>query len=97
MMQKGRRNIDEVPYCFARSCVKLQGHTAQKIVGFDPNWGVSGLKLQFEFTNGYQMMQKAWRSIEDVPYCFARSSVKFQDRTALQIVKFDPKLGISGL
>ena len=36
------------------------------------------------------MMHKAWSSIEEVPYCFARSSVKFQGRTALQIVEFDP-------
>ena len=36
------------------------------------------------------MMHKAWSSIEEVPYCFARSSIKFQGRTALKIVKFDP-------
>ena len=36
------------------------------------------------------MMHKAWSSIEEVPYCFARSSVKFQGRTALKIVQFDP-------
>ena len=76
----------------SRSYIKLQGHTALKIVKFDPNWGVSGLKLQFEFTNGYEMMHKAWSSIEEVPYCFARSSVKFQGHTALKIVKFDPNL-----
>ena len=46
--------------------------------------------LKFEFTNGYEMMHKAWSTIEEVPYCFARSSVKFQRRTALKIVKFDP-------
>ena len=28
--------------------------------------------------------------LEEVPYCFARSSVKFQGRTALKIVEFDP-------
>ena len=39
------------------------------------------------------MMHKAWSSIEEVPYCFARSSVKFQGRTALKIVEFDPDLG----
>ena len=55
-----------------------------------PRLGVSGLWLQFEFTNGYEMMHKAWSSIEEVPYCFARSSVKFQGRTALKIVEFDP-------
>ena len=27
------------------------------------------------------MMHKAWSSIEDVPYCFSRSSVKFQGQT----------------
>ena len=36
------------------------------------------------------MMHKAWSSIEDVPYCFSRSSVKFQGYTALKIVEFDP-------
>ena len=36
------------------------------------------------------MMHKAWSSIEEVPYCFSRSSVKFQCHTALKIVEFDP-------
>ena len=36
------------------------------------------------------MMHKAWSSTEEVPYCFARSSVKFQGHTALKIVEFDP-------
>ena len=55
-----------------------------------PRLGVSGLLLQFEFTNGYEMMHKAWSRIEEVPYCFSRSSVKFQGHTALIIVEFDP-------
>ena len=54
-----------------------------------PRLGVSGL-LQFEFTNGYEMMHKVWSSIEEAPYCFSRSSVKFQGHTALKIVEFDP-------
>ena len=36
------------------------------------------------------MLHKAWSGIEEVPYCFSRSFVKFQGRTALKIVKFDP-------
>ena len=36
------------------------------------------------------MMHRAWSSIEEVPYCFSRSYVKFQGHTALKIVKFDP-------
>ena len=43
MMHKAWNSIEEVPYCFSRSYVKLQGHTAKKItalkiVEFDPNW-----------------------------------------------------------
>ena len=37
-MHKAWSSIEEVPYCFWRSYVKLQGHTAKKIVEFDPNW-----------------------------------------------------------
>ena len=35
-------------------------------------------------------MHTAWSSIEEVPYSFSRSSVKFQGHTALKIVEFDP-------
>ena len=55
-----------------------------------PKLGVSGLKLPFQFTNGYEMMHKAWSGMEEVPYCFSRSSVKLQGHTALKIVEFDP-------
>ena len=30
--------LGEVPYCVSRSSIKFQGHTALKIVEFDPNW-----------------------------------------------------------
>ena len=36
------------------------------------------------------MIQKAWSSIEEVPYCFARSSIECQGCTALKFVEFDP-------
>ena len=38
------------------------------------------------------MMHRARSSIVEVPYCFSRSSVKFQGHTALKFVEFDPKL-----
>ena len=43
----------------------------------------------WEPCNGYEMMHKAWSSIEEVPYCFSRSSFKFQGHIALKIVEFD--------
>ena len=36
------------------------------------------------------MVHIAWCCLEEVPYCFSRSSVKFQGHTALKIVEFDP-------
>ena len=55
-----------------------------------PKLGVSGLWLQLEFTDGYEMVHRAWSSIVEVPYCFSRSYVKFQGHTALKIIEFDP-------
>ena len=76
MMHKAWSRIEEVPYCFSRSYVKFQGHTAKNNRRLWPKLGVSGLYLQFEF--------------EEVPYCFSRSSVKFQGHTALKIIELDP-------
>ena len=36
------------------------------------------------------MMHLAWRSIEEVPYNFSRSSIKFQGHTEHKITDFDP-------
>ena len=38
MMHRAWSSIVKVPYCFSRSYVKFQGHTALKIVEFDLNW-----------------------------------------------------------
>ena len=80
MMHKAWSNIEEVPYCFLGSSVKLLGHMAKKNRRFWPELSVSGLK--FEFTDGIKTMHKASCIIEDVPYCFPRSSVKFEGHTA---------------
>ena len=39
------------------------------------------------------MVHKTWSRIEDVPYCFSMSSVKFQGRTGQKIADFEPNLG----
>ena len=55
-----------------------------------PKLGVSGQQLQFEFTDGYEMLHKAWNSKGEVPFCFSRSSIKFQGYTGQNITDFDP-------
>ena len=36
------------------------------------------------------MLHKAWNSKGEMPYCFPRSSIKFQDHTVENITDFDP-------
>ena len=84
-------SIGEVPYCFSRSSVKFQLRShGTKNCRFWPQLNVSGLWLQFEITNGFEMMHKAWSSIEELPYCFSRSSIKFQGHAGQKISNFDP-------
>ena len=97
MMHKAWSSIWEVPYCFSRSSVKFQGHRGQKMADFDPHWAFPDSNSQFEFTDGYEMMHKAWSSIWEVPYCFSRSSVKFQGHRGQKNGRFWPELGVSGL
>ena len=63
--------------------------------------GVSRLHLQFEFTDVFEMMHKAWRNIEEVPFHFFRSSIKFEGHTGKKIDNFKPiwvrLLGLSQL
>ena len=51
---------------------------------------LSRFRTVSEFTYDNEMMHIAWCCLEEVPYCFSRSSVKFQGHTALKIVQFDP-------
>ena len=82
MMHKAWHCLGAVPYWFSRSSVKFQGHLAKKNRRFLPKLGVSRLYLKFEFRDGCEMMHKDWSSIEEVPYCFSRLSVKFQGHRA---------------
>ena len=36
------------------------------------------------------MMHKAWRSTEEMPYCFSRSSIKFQGNTGWKMDDLNP-------
>ena len=47
MMHKAWSSIEEVPYCFSRSSVKLQVHTAKKILDFDPIWAIPDCNSSF--------------------------------------------------
>ena len=74
MMHTAWYCLGAVPYWFSRSSIKFEGHMAKKNRRFRPKLGVFGLYLQFEFTDGYEMMHKDWSSIEE-SYCLSRLSV----------------------
>ena len=48
------------------------------------------------FTYGNEIMHTAWSSIEDVPYCFWRSSVKISRSQGMKNRRFWPEFGVSG-
>ena len=70
MMHKAWCSTEEVPYCFSRSSVIFQGHTEQKIANFYLNWVFPDCNSSLKFTNGFEMMHKAWHDIKEVSYCF---------------------------
>ena len=89
MIHKAWSCIEKMPYCFLWSSLKFQGPTGHHC-GFWPKLSISGLFIKFEFTDGFEMMHKAWCSREEVPFCFPRSSIKFQGHTGQKIADFDP-------
>ena len=88
MMHNAWRGIGQVPYCFSRSSVKLQGHVAKKSIFTQigrfltviPVWTHQWLRNDAQ----------TWSSIEKVLYCFSRSFVKLQGHTAKTNIDFDP-------
>ena len=90
MMHKAWSNIEEVPYCFSRSSLKLQGHMAQKIIDFDPNWAFPDCNSSLNSPMATKWCIELEVGIVKVPYCFSRSYVKFQGHTAKKIIEFDP-------
>ena len=86
MMHRAWSSIVEVPYCFSRSYVKFQGHTALKIVEFDPNWAFPDCNSSLNSP----MAMKCCTKQGEMPYCFPRSSIKFQVHTVQNITDFDP-------
>ena len=69
--------------------VKVRGQRSMSQRAW-PHFAISGPWLQFELTNGDEVTHKARCCLEEVPYYFSRSSVKFQGHTAKKIIDFDP-------
>ena len=60
MFHRAWNSKGEMPYCFPRSSIKFQGHTALKIVQFDPNWAFPDCN----FSLNSQMAMKCCTELE---------------------------------
>ena len=91
MMHKAWSSIEEVPYCFSRSSVKFQGHTALKIVKFDPNWPFPDSNSSLNTPMAKKWCTKFEVALKRSPIVFQGNPSNFKvTRTALKIVEFDP-------
>ena len=70
--------IEEVPYCFSRSYVKLQGHTVNKIVDFEPNWAFPDSNSSLNSLMAWKWCTKLGTVKKMCPIVFLRSSIKCQ-------------------
>ena len=102
MMHKAWSSIEEVPCCFSRSSVKFQGHTALKIVEFDPNWTFPDCNASLNLSMAMKCCTKLKTAKERCPIVFQGHPSNFKvtrDKTSpilTQIGRF-PTIGRSQL
>ena len=80
MMHRACGSIVEVPYCFSRSYVKFQGHTALKIVEFDPNLAFPDSNSSLNLPMAMKCCTKLETVKERCPIVFQGDPSKFKVR-----------------
>ena len=86
MMHKAWSGIEEVPYCFSRSSVKFQGHTALKIIEFDSNWVFPDCNSSLNSPMAMKCCTKLETAKERCPIVFQGHPANFKvtrDKTSL--------------
>ena len=96
MMHKAWSSIEEAPYWFWMSSIIFQGHAGQIIADFDPNRAFLDCNSSLNTSMAFKWSTKLWSSMEDVSYCFSRSSFKFQGHAGHKITDFDPNWAFPG-
>ena len=85
-MHKAWSSIEEVPYCFSRSSVIFQGHTALKIVQFDSNWAFPDCNSSLNSRMAMKCCTKLETAKERCPIVFQGHPANFKvtrDKTSL--------------
>ena len=90
MMHKACSSIEEVPYCFSRSSVKFQGHTALKIIEFHPNWAFPDCSSSLNSPMGMKCCTKLETAKERCPIVFQGHPSNFKVTRDKNITDFYP-------
>ena len=78
MMHRAWSSIVEVPNCLSRSYIKFQGHTALKIVEFDPNWAFPDCNSSLNSPMAMKCCTKLETAKERCPIVFQGHSSNFK-------------------
>ena len=82
-----------MPYCFSRSYVKFQGHTALKIAEFDPNWAFLDCNSSLNSPMAMKCCTKLETAEERCPIVFQGHTSNFKVtrtcHTVQNITEFD--------
>ena len=78
MMHRAWSGIVEVLYCFSRSYDKFQGHTALKIIEFDPNWAFPDCKSSLNSPMAMKCCTKLETAKERCPIVFQGDPSNFK-------------------
>ena len=78
MMHIAWGNIVDVPYCFSRSYIKFQGHTALKIVEFDPKWAFPDCNFSLNSPMALKSCTKLETAKENCPIVFQGHPSNFE-------------------
>ena len=89
MMHRAWSSIVEVPYSFSRSYVNFQGHTALKIIEFDPSWAFPDSNSSLNSPMAMKCCTKLETAKERCPIVFQGHPSNFQGHTGQNITDFD--------
>ena len=81
--------LREVPYCLSRSSVKFQGHTALKIIKFDPYWAFPDWYSSLNSPMGTKCFTKLEVAQKRCPIIFQGHPLNFKVTRLKKIVDFD--------
>ena len=90
MMHKAWCYSEEVPFCFWRSSIKFQGHTAKFFFDFYPNWAFPDCNSSLTSPMDLKWCAKLDAAYKRCPIVFQGHPSYFKVTRLKKIIDFDP-------